>query len=441
MRIKGRLARGFLIALVLSLMPVMAFSAQKVTAGSSCKVYKEKVTYQNKIYSCLKSGKKLVWSKGVLVATPKPTASPTQAKDMTALCKLKATDGRGDVSIGGWPRISDRMRTKGTVVTQVIFVDFPDAAATMTTQQAFAKVSMASDTFKEMSYGKFDYKLVPNYKWYRMKSSSSEYAPLNKSFNAHRAYIAEALSLADADIDFSSSDAFLILANPDAKGIGNSGPAFASVSGNGFTLDKKYIANGTTSAYDLNYWKSIWLNHEVTHTMGLVDFYAYVPSDSSNSGDGHRYVGQFSYMGLSSFESNAPGLTAYERWYLDWLDDSQVVCSSANEITQLITPLESAGGIKALMIPLSGTQSIVIESRRPIGIDSKLKKSGALVYLVDSTKQSGMGPVQIYPSDPKSDPLYLQAPRAVGEIVTIEGFTIKTLSSDSSGDTVSVKRN
>ena len=71
----------------------------------------------------------------------------------------------------------------------------------------------------------------------------------------------------------------------------------------------------------------------------------------------------------------------------------------------------------------------------------KLKKSGALVYLVDSTKQSGMGPVQIYPSDTKSDPLYVQAPRAVGESVTVEGFTIRVMASDSSGDTVFVKRN
>jgi hypothetical protein len=30
----------------------------------------------------------------------------------------------------------------------------------------------------------------------------------------------------------------------------------------------------------------------------------------------HRYVGQFSYMGYSSFESNAPSLLAYERWNL-----------------------------------------------------------------------------------------------------------------------------
>ncbi len=333
------------------------------------------------------------------------------------------------------------MRTTGTINTQVIFVDFPDAKATMSTQAAFAKISAATETFKEMSYGLMKYNLIPNYKWYRMKSNSTTYAPLNKSFESHRAYIAEALEMADPEIDFSSSDAFVILANPDSTGIGNSGPGFAATNGRGFTLDGKYIANGATSSYDLNYWKSIWLNHEITHTMGLVDFYAFTTNDKSNNWDGHRYVGQFSYMGLSSFDSNAPGLTAYERWYLDWLDDSQIICTTETQVTQLISPIETIGGVKALMISLSPIQSIVIESRRPIGIDKNLKKSGALIYTVDSTKQSGLGPVQIYPIDLKNDPIYAQAPRAVGESVTILGYTITVTASSSAGDTVTIKRN
>jgi M6 family metalloprotease-like protein len=286
-----------------------------------------------------------------------------------------------------------------------------------------------------------NYNLIPNQKWYRMKSDSTSYAPLNKSFESHRAYIAEALAMADPDVDFSNSDAFVIIANPDAQGIGSSGPGFASVYGRGFTLDGKYIGNGATSSYDLNYWKSIWLNHEVTHTMGLVDFYAATPGGGNDYWDWHRYVGQFSYMGYSSFESNAPGLTAYERWYLDWLDNSQIICSSAAETSQLISPVETAGGVKAVMIPLSKTKLIVIESRRPLGIDKNLKKSGALVYIIDSTKQSGMGPAQVYPIDLKNDPLYLTAPRAKGESVSVEGYTITVTSSDNSGDTVTFKRN
>ena len=74
MRFKGSFAKGLLVALILTLIPVSAVSAPKVAPGSTCKVVKQKITYQKKIYTCVKSGKKLVWNNGVVVAsTPTPT--------------------------------------------------------------------------------------------------------------------------------------------------------------------------------------------------------------------------------------------------------------------------------------------------------------------------------------------------------------------------------
>ena len=65
------------IIVIFSLIPVSALAAQKITPGSTCKVYKQKVTNQNKVYTCIKSGKKLVWNKGVAVKKPTPTPTPT----------------------------------------------------------------------------------------------------------------------------------------------------------------------------------------------------------------------------------------------------------------------------------------------------------------------------------------------------------------------------
>ena len=75
MRFKGRFIKGLLVALILTLVPITAFSAQKITPGSTCKVYKQKVTNQNKVYTCIKSGKKLVWNKGVVQKKPASTTS------------------------------------------------------------------------------------------------------------------------------------------------------------------------------------------------------------------------------------------------------------------------------------------------------------------------------------------------------------------------------
>ena len=448
------------IALVTAVLAVCAGAAMvgsatvvnAATAGGKCSKVGQTQKTKGVSYICKKTGSKLVWAKSAAgkraststVTTAPSTSSSTTAPALsntpTAACKLPVADGRGDVSIGGWPRIAERSKTTGTVNATVIMVDFSDAPATMTPQAAFAKISGATATFSEVSYGQLNYAFNPQYKWYRMSKPSTQYAPLNQSFSAHRAYIAEAAALADSEVDFSTTDNIVILANPDARGLGMAGPAFAAIRGNGLTLDGKYISNGTTSAYDLNYWKSIWLNHEITHAMGLVDVYAATRENAANSYDGHRYVGEFSYMGFSSFDGNAPGLFAFERWNLGWIEDSQIVCSSAKEISQLITPVQSAGGIKAVIVPLSRTKALVVESRRAIGLDSKIAKTGALVYVVDSSLQSGYGPVKIYPSSVSTDPRYLRAPRAVGESVTVEGITVSVTSATSAGDTVSIKR-
>lgn len=366
--------------------------------------------------------------------------APAPVDDALAKCKLPVADGRGDVSIGGWPRISERSKTLGDVKTTVILVDFPDAPAIMTPAEGFARISPAADVFKEMSYGKLNYDMQPQLKWYRMGKPSSSYAPLNKSFETHREYIVEATALADNDVDFSKTDNIVILANPDAEGMGYSGPAFAAIRGSGITLDGNYISNGATSAYDLNDWKSIWLNHEISHSLGLVDLYAFTADNSSNELGILRFTGQFSYMGESSYQSNSPSLLAFERWNLGWIEDSQIQCMEGSRLNQLISPVQAIGGTKAVVIPISRTKAVVIESRRPLGIDKALSKSGALVYVVDSSIQSGEGPVQVFPSDLVNDPQYLKAPRTVGESVTVEGVTIKVTKSDSSGDTVEITK-
>ena len=98
MHIRGSLAKGFLITLAISLIPVSAVSAQKITPGSACKVLKQKVVYQNKTYTCTKSGKKLIWNKGVTVvknaSTPKPKTQPTQKVATFAPVEVKLNSAK-----------------------------------------------------------------------------------------------------------------------------------------------------------------------------------------------------------------------------------------------------------------------------------------------------------------------------------------------------------
>jgi hypothetical protein len=77
-------ALGALIATALFLVPINAIAAVK--AGSSCTKLGATSTSAGKKYTCIKSGKKLVWDKGVTVLAPKASipVGPTSLSDLEA---------------------------------------------------------------------------------------------------------------------------------------------------------------------------------------------------------------------------------------------------------------------------------------------------------------------------------------------------------------------
>ncbi len=106
--------------------------------------------------------------------------------------------------------------------------------------------------------------------------------------------------------------------------------------------------------------------------------------------------------------------------------------------SQKLTPISDSGGVKAFVAPLGQYKALVIESRRPKGIDKNLKKSGALAYVVDTSIKSGYGPIQVYPTQTTEDPYLINSVRAANESVTIEGLKVEVTSSDDIGDVVKI---
>jgi hypothetical protein len=66
-----------LLALVLSLTLLFSVAQAAVKAGSACSKLGSTSTVSGKKYTCIKSGKKLVWNKGVVVVKPTPAATPS----------------------------------------------------------------------------------------------------------------------------------------------------------------------------------------------------------------------------------------------------------------------------------------------------------------------------------------------------------------------------
>ena len=356
------------------------------------------------------------------------TSLTVNAVDLVAACRLPAKFP--GVALG-FPRVAGRLKSVGDVHMVVVFVDFSDAVATRTPQSVFGIISPAAENYyKAVSYGRLNLILQPTYTWYRMSKPPTQYGWSGLTFAAQKEYSEEALTLA-ATTDLSQADGFVILANPDATALAN-GPAFAANPGTGVTVRGKTLDNGLTSGHDLLLWGSYWLNHEMGHTMSLVDDYAF-------SGATHRFVGGFSLMGLIS--GFAREYFGWERWQLGWIDDAQVSCDSRAGIRDVtLSPIERAGGTKMIVIPTGTTTALVVESRRAEGYDTNGTWSpGVLVYSIDTSIATGNGPLKVLPIN-DNDISKGTAPLQPGGSMTVGGVTITFLSTTSSGDVVRVTR-
>ena len=86
---------GVLTVVALFVTPLNAFAAVK--AGDTCKKAGITSTFAGKKYTCIKSGKKLIWDKGVLVKSPvtKLTPTPDSSSPLPICPKLDSADGSG----------------------------------------------------------------------------------------------------------------------------------------------------------------------------------------------------------------------------------------------------------------------------------------------------------------------------------------------------------
>jgi hypothetical protein len=178
--------------------------------------------------------------------------------------------------------------------------------------------------------------------------------------------------------------------------------------------------------------------HEVGHIIGLTHIYDYY---------NQQYSANWDFMGATFAMTD---LIGWNKFFLSWIEDSQVNCLSSSSTTQSVHLLTSVGsntpGTKMVIIKLSPTTALGIENRRQTEID-KLKSSdeGVIVYKIDTTKVSGTGAIQALSNLNKiiSDRAGNGAPLSTmtpGESITTDGFTIKVLKRSVNGDFISISK-
>ncbi len=379
-----------------------------------------------------------------LAATSLITGPSAAEPFFSVPCALKRTAAHHSEGLDTWNAAYPRpARTLDAVM---IFLSFPDWTPLSSPDDIAADHFPAtSDFFHRASYGRFTLRAHPLRQWIRMPKPSTAYAIRRDwSVEQRTAYLRDALTAADRQVDFSRYDIVYFVADPDAPGVDSDATKVVN-------LDQPLRADDTdirriVTVFERHPPDRLVLAHETGHVFDLPDLY-HRPVDGK--GDWDTYVGDWDLMG-SQF-GLAPDLFAWHKWKLGWLGTHQVACVSARKASRLTleplgagpdvpgagasgSPAFGLGNGTKLAVVRTGTDSAVaFEARGPLGNDRSACRSGILVYRVHSGEASGRGPVEVIDAHPDTEdcwensvyPPLADAPVALGERFTVPGEDVR----------------
>jgi M6 family metalloprotease-like protein len=499
-----------LLSILFSLTQSPATAAAK--AGSACSKAGITSVVSTKTYTCIKSGKKLVWDKGVSTSSSAnkaitfsnfcdpdplvpaewkklqdwalqnrgcvysfryvagPTVFETPVEKLTDASALKSIEsckltnaGNNSGNRRGFPMNDNFTPTKRANI-QILGVSFKDAADLDNPMiDHAAEINLFTETLRNIS----DPVINPVIK------KVDRYIQLPKNVEDYKLYVhvpntdlfsQDVIAAWDPEIDFSNVDYVLIFA-PDTLYIQQFNRA---VGFKNFRTNEKLIrtvavagpllSDGTNrnSQYEGNT-QNQWLSgmpaaliHEgIYHLMGLDDHLANEMYQSPNVANPSNWdeVGTGMWGNMSGMQGE---ILAWDKWTVGFMADTQVRCAPSDSTsTHWLKPSSSKGGFeKLLVIPLSTTQGIVVESRRSTGYNYKypIASEGALVYTVDTTDtRHGYGIYVKPPAQRANNRLgngFSRGDAALkkGESVTTLGIKITVVNSGSFGDVVKVEK-
>ncbi|MFF7866033.1 M6 family metalloprotease domain-containing protein [Streptomyces qaidamensis] len=372
-------------------------------------------------------------------------AGPSAAEpDSAAPCALTRTDAHHSEGLDTWNAAYPRPARSLDAV--MVFLSFPDSHPLTTPQELTADHFPATTRFFERaSYGRFTLRPHALPHWIQMPKPSTAYAIQRDWSPGHRAaYLRDALSVADPQVDFSRYDVVYFVADPDAPGVDSDATKVVN-------LASPLRADGTdlrrvVTVFEQHPPDRLVLAHETGHVFDLPDLY-HRPVDGK--GDWDTHVGDWDLMG-SQF-GLAPDLFAWHKWKLGWLDPRQVRCvQDAGPARLTLEPLAvgpgapttgTAGapafglgrGTKLAVVRTGPDSVLAFEARGPVGNDVAACRQGVLVYRVRGGAQSGGGPIEVIDAHPRTgacweDSVYpplADAPIGIGESFTVPGEDVR----------------
>ncbi len=455
-----------LVATTLLAAAIASPATAAVKSGTACSQVNQRTNQAGYTYTCINSGKKLVWSKGVLInkpstqmagstkiptpvpsifpinkpETPNPVLSPASDYQSVQSCELSSSVPGGNLGF-----LRDPSWTKSSEVLNigVIYASYTDAGINPKAISEYEsnQEPNAQAFYSATSYGKLKINFVSSHKIYQIKTSTTSYNL--KSQNANfTGLVTDVMNVAKSDYDFSKIDEILVVM-PDKTVTNDLGSAGiqANIDGKIFT---ESIEGAYSNPSDSNLIHPDWLTHEIGHTFGLIH-----PNLS----------GQFNQLSNGLFDAYAwdimswdlvpdPGFYAWEKFILGWITPDQVACLTsppAQPITTYLSAVElPSADTKMLVLRISASQALVIESHRKDEVDPlSSSQEGVLVYKLDVSKGSNEGAISVLYNKPKvsqSNAKFLYGTLSEGDSVMSDGLTITVLKHANGGDYVSISK-
>ncbi|MEO3978898.1 M6 family metalloprotease domain-containing protein [Streptomyces sp. CAU 1734] len=351
-------------------------------------------------------------------------AGPAVAKSSATACALPRTPTHHSLGLDSWN--SAYPRPERALDAVMIFLSFPDAEPRLTPGRLAADHFPATSRFFERaSYGQFSLRTDARRTWLRMPKASTRYG-ISRDWEpeSRGAYLRDALTAADPEVDFSRYDIVYLVADPDAPGVDSDATKVVN-------FDRPMTFDGTglrrvVTVFERHPPDRNVLAHETGHVFDLPDLYH---RPRNGKGDWDTHVGDWDVMG-SQF-GMAPDLFGWHKWKLGWLGGRAVRCVHEPALVTLEpigAPAPGGGlGTRLVVVRTGPGTALAIEARGAVGNDASLCTEGVLLYRVRSDTASGGGPIEVVDTHPGSEacwdrsvyPELADAPLGVGETFTL----------------------
>lgn len=343
-----------------------------------------------------------------------PSITKPDQLSAVEVCKTSDASPRPDTS-NGFPRPATALSGTASariLLVPIIFSDLPYTDADNLRMKAAA--DQVTSFYQQTSYGRVSltYEFLPKQYWISMSKSAADYRLPENIPQYNKTFLVEdAFALADASINFSLYDGVALTTGYSTRV--NGGQGFPGVS----FATKNGVAKGVTLELGSAAGNNEVMAHELGHSLfGLEDLYVFLNSNRPSVPD-PAPAGPWDIMSSLGRE-----FFGWNKLLMGWLEPYQVRCiSNQASSSHFIETIDKASGKpKLILINLSDGVTLAIEGRM-------LPNKGVLVYKIDSRINHGDGPI-------RAEKTLLTATQQI----TLDGWTIKVLATDTSGFLIDV---